>query len=118
MYLFCNQALVTDTYKSSSSVRLKSNVGTMLVTHKAKMAGYCKNSWFSKRTITNIIALINAIQKYRVTYDSEDKIFIVHQEVEGKPNMVFIMHKSGMHYYDPPNKHFAFINTVSGNKES
>ena len=34
-----------------------------------------------------------------------------------KPNMEFIMHKSGLHYYDPCNKHFAFINTVSGNKE-
>ena len=27
------------------------------------------------------------------------------------------MHKSGLHYYDPRNKFFAFINTVSGNNE-
>ena len=31
--------------------------------------------------------------------------------------MEFRMHKSGLHYYDPQNKHFVFINTVSGNKE-
>ena len=31
--------------------------------------------------------------------------------------MQFIIHKIGMHYYDPRNKHFSFINTVSGNKE-
>ena len=31
--------------------------------------------------------------------------------------MEFKMHKSGLHYYEPRNKHFAFINTVSGNKE-
>ena len=31
--------------------------------------------------------------------------------------MEFRMHKSGLHYYDPLNKHFAFINTVYGNKE-
>ena len=31
--------------------------------------------------------------------------------------MEFRMHKSGLHYYNPCNKHFAFINTVSGNKE-
>ena len=44
-------------------------------------------------------------------------MFIVHREAEGKPNMEFRMHKSGLHYYDPRNKHFTFINTVSGNKE-
>ena len=31
--------------------------------------------------------------------------------------MEFIMHKSGLHYYDPRNKNSAFINTVSGEKE-
>ena len=113
----CNQALVTETYKSSSSMRLKSNGGTMIVTHKAKMAGCHKNMFFSKRSITNIIALSNVIQKYQVTYDIEDKMFMVHQEAESKPNMEFKMHKSGLHYYNPRNKHFAFINTVSGNKE-
>ena len=62
--LFCNQALVKETYKSSISMRLKSNGGTMVVTHKAKMAGYHKNIWFSKRAIINIIALSNVIQQY------------------------------------------------------
>ena len=80
MDLFFNQALVTETYKSRSSMRLKSNGGNMLVTHKAKMAGYHKNIWFSKRSITNIIALSNVIQQYWVTYDSEDKMFIIHRE--------------------------------------
>ena len=81
------------------------------------MAGYHKNIWFSKRAITNIIALRNIIQQYWVTYDSEDKMFIVHQEAEDKPNMEFRMHKSGLHYYEPRDKHFSFIKTVSGNKE-
>ena len=27
------------------------------------------------------------------------------------------MHKIRLHYYDPPNEHFTFFNTVSGNKE-
>ena len=59
----------------------------------------------------------NIIQKYWVTYDSGEKMFIVHQEAEDKPNMEFIMHKNGLHYYEPRNKCFALINTVSGNKE-
>ena len=32
-------------------------------------------------------------------------------------NMEFRIHKSGLHYYDLRNKHFAIVNTVSGNKE-
>jgi hypothetical protein len=32
--------------------------------------------------------------------------------------MEFCMHKCGLHYFDPRNeKHLAFINTVSENKE-
>ena len=98
-------------------MRLKSNGGTIVVTHKSKMAGYYKNIWFRKRAITNSIALSKVIQQYWVTYDSEDKMFIVHQEAEDKPNMEFRMHKNGLHYYYRRNKHFAFINIVSGNKE-
>ena len=89
----------------------------MVVTNKAKMAGYSINIWFSNRAITNIIALINIIQQYRVTYDNKENTFIFHQEAEGKQKMEFRMHKSKIHYYDPRNKHFAFINTVSENKE-
>ena len=117
MYLFCNPELVEETFKSSSSMRIKSNDGTMLVTHKGKMVDYHKNIWFSEIAITNIIALSNIIQQYRVTYDSEDKMFIVHREAEDKPNMEFIINKSGLHYYKPCNKCFASIKNVSGNKE-
>jgi hypothetical protein len=118
MDLFCNAALVSNTCKSTTSMILKSNGGTMVVTRKATMPGYNKDVWFSTRAITNIIALSNFIQQYRVTYDSDDKMFFVHQESQGKPNMEFRMHTCGLHYYDPRNeKHLAFINTVSENKE-
>ena len=89
----------------------------MKVTHKAKMPGYHKDVWFSKRAITNIIALSNLIEQYRVTYDSNDLMFVVHRESENKPNMEFRMHSSGLHYYDPRREPFAFVNTVSENKE-
>jgi hypothetical protein len=95
MDLFCNAALVSKTYKSTTSKRLKSNGGTMVVTLKATMPGYNKDVWFSTRAITNIITLSNLIQQYCVTYDSDDKMFLVHQESQGKPNMEFRMHKCG-----------------------
>jgi hypothetical protein len=45
-------------------------------------------------------------------------MFVVHQEPQGKPNMEFQMYHCGLHYYDPRDeKHVAFVNTVSENKE-
>ena len=89
----------------------------MAVTHKAKMAGYHKNIWFRKRAITNIITLSKIIQKYRVTYDSKDKMFIVHQEAEYKPNMEFRIHKSGLHYYDPRIKKIHLLSLSLGTRK-
>jgi hypothetical protein len=89
----------------------------MVVTRKAMMEGYNKTVWFSTRAITNIIALSNFIDQYRVTYDNDYLMFVVHRESESKPNMEFKMHKSGIHYYDPRKEHHVtFVNTVSENK--
>ena len=91
----------------------------MTVNRKATLPGYHKDVWFSTRAITNIIALRNIIQQYRVTYDSNDMMFVVHQELANKPNMEFRMHESRLHYYDPREEtgHLAFVNTVSKNKK-
>ena len=89
----------------------------MKIKHQAKLAGYQANVWFSKEAITNILALSNVIKQYRVTYDSQDKTFVVHREYENKPNMIFRMHSSGLHYYNPSGE-YAFVSTVAENKES
>jgi hypothetical protein len=80
MDLFCNSAMVGKTIKSASSMRLKSNGGTMVVARKAYTKGYHKTVWFNKKAITNTIAISNLIQQYRVTYDSDDLMFVVHRE--------------------------------------
>jgi hypothetical protein len=79
-------------------MKLKSNGGTMVVTWKATIPGYNKDVWFITRAITNIIALSNLIQQYRVTYDSDNKMCVAHQEPQGKPIMEFCMHKCGLHF--------------------
>jgi hypothetical protein len=117
MDLFCNTSLVIKISKSRSNMRLKSNDDTVVVTQKETMEGYNKTVWFSTRAITNIIALRNLIDQYRVTYDSDDFIFVVHRESESKPNMEFKMHKSGLNYYYPRKEHHpTFVNTASENK--
>jgi hypothetical protein len=87
MDLFCNAALVSNTSKSNSSKRLKSNGGTMVISLRATIPGYNKTVWSSTRAITNNIALRNLIDQYSVTYDSKDLVFVVHRESENKPNI-------------------------------
>ena len=60
------------------------------------VAGYIKYVWFDKTAITNIFALNNLIQQYRVAYESLNQMFIVHHEGK-KTNMHFRMHESGLH---------------------
>jgi hypothetical protein len=118
MDLFCNPNLVQNVKKSKDVMKLQSNGGTMKVNHKAPINGYDNKVWFSKDAITNIIALSNLIKQYRVTYDSNDKMFAVHQEDVDKPNMEFKMRKSGLHYFNPKDFDLTFnINTVSDNKK-
>jgi hypothetical protein len=117
MDLFCNTALVSKISKSRSNMRLKSNGGTTVVTRKTTMEGYNNTVWFSTQAITNIIALWNLIDQYRVTYDSENLMFVLNRELESKPNMELKMHKSGLHYYVPRKEHhMTFVNTFSENK--
>jgi hypothetical protein len=97
-------------------MRLKSNGGTMEVRKQATMPGYHAHVWYNKKAIIIILSLSNVIKQYRVTYDSNDKMFVVHREPEGKPDMEFRMHKSGLHYFDPRDSEFIFVKTVSENK--
>ena len=55
MDLFCNQALVTETLKSSISMRFNINCGTMVVTHKANMAGYHKKIGSARETSPKLL---------------------------------------------------------------
>jgi hypothetical protein len=106
--LFCNPNLVDETFKSDKK---------MMVSHKATVKG-CKNDvWCSNEAMTNVIALSNLIKQCRVTCNSKDQMCVVHREEENKPNMEFKMHESGLHCFDPRDKAFVFLNTVSGNKE-
>lgn len=116
--IFCNEKLVEQTFRSRSKLNLKSNGGTMVVHRKAKVPGYGMNVWFSTRAIANILSLKNLAAQFHVTYDSYDERFVVHRESAGLPNMEFVMHESGLHYYDPRqyNAH-AFVNTVYENKQ-
>jgi hypothetical protein len=115
--LFCNRRLAGDIRRSDDRMKLFSNGGRMTIQHKSKVPGYRPRVWFDDRAITNIMALKNVIKQYRVTYDSSKAtVFIVHRQAHGKPDMYFKMHPSGLHYFDPRDESFTFVNTVADNK--
>jgi hypothetical protein len=118
MDLFCNPQLVHSIKKSKDSMKLQSNGRMMTVRHKASITSYDHEVWFEESAITNIIALSNLIKQYRVTYDSNDKMFFVHRGSVNKTGVHFKMHSSRLHYYNPQqDDNFAFnISTVSENK--
>ncbi|MGL6132320.1 MAG: hypothetical protein ACRCZ9_11980, partial [Fusobacteriaceae bacterium] len=116
MSLFCNKRLVTDVRETEETMTLQSNGGSMNVNKVASIGSGQPPVWFSDKAITNILCLKDAIARYRVTYDSENMAFVIHREEKGLHNMVFKMHNSGLHYYDPSKEEFAFINTVHDNK--
>jgi hypothetical protein len=64
MDLICDPALAESTFKSSRSMRLKSNGRTMEVKKQAIMPGYHMHVWYNKKAITNILSLSNVIKQY------------------------------------------------------
>jgi hypothetical protein len=117
MDLFCNPKLVQDIVKANKKLTVRSNGSELLVAHQATVRGYKQPVWYDENALTNIVALSNVIKQYRVTYDSVDQQFVVHRQHEGKPDMEFKMHYSGLHYYDPKDN-LVFIQTVSDNKKN
>ena len=71
--------------------------------------------WYSKDAITNILSVKDVMQSYHITYNSYDRAFIVWREDANLPNMVFRMHSSGLHYFDPRKDEFSFVVTVEEN---
>ena len=89
----------------------------MSVNQKSKISGYNNRMWFSRRAINKIIALKNLTEQYRVTYDNNEHMFIIHREGAGLPNMEFIMHDSSLHYHEPTKKYLVFLKTVLKKKK-
>ena len=100
---------------------VQGNCGTLDITQRAKLKGYTSKPWFSKKEIMNILSFKNMIKQYRVTYDSNEKMFAVHRKESRLPNMEFRMHSSGLHVYYPEEhekKNMVFMNTVYQNKQA
>jgi hypothetical protein len=93
----------------------KSNGGELLVYYIANVNDYAKPVWFSKKAIANIFALKAMKKQYRVSYNSSEVSFLVHRESVSLPNILFKEHANGLHFFDPREQDFAFVETVESN---
>jgi hypothetical protein len=98
-------------------MHVATNGGTLSTKRKGTWPGYWNKIWYSSSAITNIVALKNVKNQYSIMYDSNDEYFMVNQEAEGKPNILFCIHPCGWHYFDPKDQDFMFISTVTENKK-
>jgi hypothetical protein len=96
---------------------LKSKGGELIAHHIADGADYDEPVWFSKKAITNIFMLKNMKKQYRVTYNSLEETFLVHHKATGLPNFLFKKHENGLHFFDPRQADFAFVDTVESNMQ-
>ena len=90
----------------------------MEVTQKASIGKGKSEVWFSTKAITNILSLKDVVKFYHVTYDSHEAGFVIFRQDHGLPNMIFRMHSSGLHFYDPRRSEFLFMVTVEDNMKS
>ena len=86
MDLFCNQTCL-EIKRVKGPLRIQSNGVEISVNNKSKIRGYNKRVWLIRRYITNIIAMENLTEKYRVAYDRNYQMFIVQREGTDLPNM-------------------------------
>jgi hypothetical protein len=87
--LACNKKFLTDIKVLTNTMCVATNGGMLSSNKKDSWPGYQNRIWYSGSAITNIVALKNVKKKYRVTYYSNDKYFMVHCKLEGKPNTLF-----------------------------
>ena len=113
--LFCNRQYIHNIKTPARPLKLTSNGGSMLINKLAKI-GEGHKVWYSKQAVTNILSLKFVGEIYHVTYDSNDGSFVMHRDQHGMPDLVFRMHHSGLHFFDPRGDDFAFVTTVEDNK--
>ena len=112
-HYFCNPDLVTNIRQSKETLVLQTNGGTALTNTIADIPDF-GTTWFDESGITNILSLALVEEKYKVTYESDISLFIVHI---GDKKIPFRKSAEGLYYYKPNiTKKHSMVQTVEENK--
>jgi hypothetical protein len=116
--VFCNRNYVFNIRNSGEPLDINTNGGVMRATLKCDLQ-HIKDVWFNEDSMTNIIALKDMTQKFRVTMDSsKEPALLVHM-----PNQIvkFKQFPNGLYAMDPNDdnsfikKPYQFLQSVQEN---
>ena len=112
-HFFCNPDLVMNIRTGMATLFLETNAGTSMTNKIADIPDF-GTTWFDERGITNILSLAQVRKKFKVTYDSDLNIFLVHIKDKLIP---FRESEEGLYYFNPTAvKHKSMVQTVDDNK--
>jgi hypothetical protein len=96
--VFCNPEYVTNIHETEATLKIMTNGGPM-VSEKRCSVPHLGDHWYNEDSITNIMALCDVTDKFRVTMDSsKEKALLVHM-----PHKVirFTQMKGGLYAMNP-----------------
>jgi hypothetical protein len=75
----------------------------MSLDYLANIKGYHDDVWFDEHAIANVLSKKWLSRQYRCTMNTRisDDILVPRKEVNELPDIVFVMHPSGLRYWDP-----------------
>ena len=112
-HFFCNPDLVKNIRTGMATLILETNAGSTVTNKIADIPDF-GTTWFDDRGITNILSLAQVRKKFKVTYDTDLNIFLVHIKDKLLP---FRQSEEGLYYFNPTEMtHKSMVQTVDDNK--
>ena len=83
-----------------------------MVNQKAKTAGYDNEIWFSEEGIANVLSFVHTLESsLDISHKKPSVSTLKRKKINGHPDMVFKMHRLGLHYWEDPLA-FCMLNTA------
>jgi len=115
--VFCNALMVENIRETPDKLYLTTSAGVMTTNLKATLPGW-GDVWFDPATVTNILSYAQVRDRYRVEYNYDDDVFIVHL---GAKDVKFERTPVGLYGFKPKLKgemreELRFLTTLEENK--
>jgi hypothetical protein len=112
--VFVNSDLLRNIRNLSCHLDVHCNAGTRRIHTVGDLPGY-GTVWYDPDGISNILSMSRVIQKYRVSFDSEQGNTFFVTKPDGT-TFEFIQSGAGLYYLDTSNRGVAIVSTVAQNK--
>ena len=97
--LICNKDWLHDIHENGTSITIRCNAGTVLLTKQGYFGSYPEPVWFNPHGIANIMSLDNVAKYFQITMDTDaEKARLVHKD-DGHA-MKFIPTGKGLYHHN------------------